>query len=103
MGMSSPSSDRRSLAPDRLTLSVARTGVRKLDAEVGAPNLDAPGTRGATTLKAKAPAATTAAGVNPDPAWDYRGLLWDYRRIGLPQGWKATAGSSKVTVAVADT
>ncbi|HSO55642.1 MAG TPA: S8 family serine peptidase [Actinomycetes bacterium] len=77
--------------------------MRKLAAEVGAPNLDNPGLRGATRLKAKAPAATTAAGVNPDPAWDYKGLLWDYRRIGLPQGWKTTAGSSKVTVAVADT
>ena len=78
-------------------------GMRKLAAEVGAPNLDAPGLRGATRLKAKAPAATTAAGINPDPAWDYKGLLWDYRRIGLPQGWKTTAGSSKVTVGVADT
>ena len=54
-------------------------------------------------LKAKAPAATTAAGINPDPAFDYKGLLWDYRRIGLPQGWKTTAGSSAVTVGVADT
>ena len=50
----------------------------------------------------RAPAATTAAGVNPDPAWDYKGLLWDYRRIGLPKGWKTTAGSPKVTVGVAD-
>jgi len=52
---------------------------------------------------AKAPAAASAAGINPDPAWDYKGLLCDYRRIGLPQGWKTTAGSSKVTVGVADT
>ncbi len=77
--------------------------MRKLTAEVGAPNLDAPGLRGATRLKAKAPAATTAAGINPDPAFDYKGLLWDYRRIGLPQGWKTSAGSSRVTVGVADT
>jgi hypothetical protein len=46
--------------------------------------------RGATQLKAKAPTAASAAGINPDPAWDYKGLLWDYRRIGLPQGWKTT-------------
>ena len=39
-----------------------------------------------------------AAGINPDPAWDYKGLLWDYRRIGLPQGWNTTAGSAAVTV-----
>jgi hypothetical protein len=103
MVVSAPSSTRASLAADRRTLGVARSQVRKLAAEVGAPNLDAPGTRGATQLKAKAPAAASAAGINPDPAWDYKGLLWDYRRIGLPQGWKTSAGSSKVTVGVADT
>ena len=103
MVLSAPAAARNSLAADRRTLGVARSQVRKLAAEVGAPNLDNPGLKGATRLKAKAPAATTAAGINPDPAWDYKGLLWDYRRIGLPQGWKTTAGSSKVTVAVADT
>jgi subtilisin family serine protease len=45
----------------------------------------------------------SAAGINPDPAWDYKGLLWDYRRMGLPQGWRKTAGSPAVTVGVADT
>jgi lantibiotic leader peptide-processing serine protease len=105
MVVSANSATRSSLAADRRTLSVARSGVRKLTAEVGAPNLDAPGLRGATRLKAKAPAATAAAaaGINPDPAWDYKGLLWDYRRIGLPQGWKTSAGSPAVTVGVADT
>jgi hypothetical protein len=103
MVVSAPASARTSLAADRRTLSVAKAGIRRLDAEVGAPNLDAPGLRGATRLKAKAPAATTAAGINPDPAFDYKGLLWDYRRIGLPQGWKTSAGSSAVTVGVADT
>src|SRR5215203_2111161 len=103
MVVRAPESARSSLAADRRTVGVARSQVLKLAAEVGAPNLDNPGLRGATRLRAKAPAATTAAGINPDPAWDYKGLLWDYRRIGLPQGWKTTAGSSKVTVGVADT
>jgi hypothetical protein len=103
MVVSAPASARSSLAADRRTLGVARSQVRKIDAEVGAPNLDAPGVRGATQLRAKAPAAASAGGINPDPAWDYKGLLWDYRRIGLPQGWKTTAGSPKVTVGVADT
>ena len=94
MVVSAPSSARASLAADRRTLGVARSRLRKLTAEVGAPNLDAPGLRGATQLKAKAPAAAAAAGINPDPACDYKGLLWDYRRIGLPQGWKTSAGSS---------
>jgi hypothetical protein len=103
MVLSAPTAARSSLAADRRTLGVARGGVRRLAAEVGAPNLSSPGLRGATRLRAQAPAATTAAGINPDPAWDYKGLLWDYRRIGLPQGWKTSAGSSKITVGVADT
>jgi uncharacterized membrane protein YeaQ/YmgE (transglycosylase-associated protein family) len=103
MVVSAPASARSSLAADRRTLSVARSGVRRITADTGKPNLDAPGVRGAHQLKARAPAATTAAGINPDPAWDYKGLLWDYRRIGLPKGWKTSAGSSAVTVGVADT
>src|SRR5215217_863402 len=103
MVVQAPAAARTSLAADPRTQGVARTQVRKLAAEVGKPNLDAPGTRGATLVQAKAPTATTAAGINPDPAWDYKGLLWDYRRIGLPQGWKTTAGSWRVTVGVADT
>jgi subtilisin family serine protease len=102
--VSAPASTRSSLAADRRTLGVARSQVRRLTSERNtAPNLSAPGLRGATRLQAKAPAATRAAGINPDPAFDYKGLLWDYRRIGLPQGWKTTAGSPKVTVGVADT
>jgi lantibiotic leader peptide-processing serine protease len=59
---------------------------------------------GRRTATATAPAATTtAAEINPDPAWDYKGLQWDFRRMGLPQGWQTTAGSSAVTVGVADT
>ena len=94
---------RRSLAADSRTLGVARDQVRQITSERRTPNLSSPGLRGASQLKAKAPAAATAAGINPDPAWDYKGLLWDYRRMGLPRGWKRTAGSSKVTVGVADT
>jgi subtilisin family serine protease len=103
MVIKASASARSSLAADRRTLGVAKDQVRQISSERNTPNLAAPGLRGATQLKAKAPAATTAAGINPDPAFDYKGLLWDYRRIGLPQGWKTTAGSSKVTVGVADT
>ena len=101
--VSATASARSSLAADRRTVGVARDQVRRLIPERNKPNLSAPGLRSATQLKAKAPAATTAAGINPDPAFDYKGLLWDYRRIGLPQGWKTTAGSRAVTVAVSDT
>jgi lantibiotic leader peptide-processing serine protease len=94
---------RSALAADRRALGVAKDQRRQLTSERSKPNLSAPGLRGATQLKAKAPAATSAAGINPDPAFDYKGLLWDYRRIGLPQGWKTTAGSPKVTIGVADT
>jgi lantibiotic leader peptide-processing serine protease len=103
MVVNASASARTSLAADKRTLGVAKDQVRQIDSERSRPNLSAPGLRSATQLKAKAPAATSAAGINPDPAWDYKGLLWDYRRIGLPQGWSTTAGSSAVTVAVADT
>ena len=103
MVVSAPASARSSLAADRRTLRVARDGLRQLTTERSAPNLAAPGLRSATQVRATAPAATAAAGINPDPAWDYKGLLWDYRRIGLPKGWKTTAGSPAVTVGVADT
>jgi lantibiotic leader peptide-processing serine protease len=101
--VNAPASARSSLAADRRTLGVARDRLRRLPIERRARNLADPGLRSATQLKAKAPAATKAAGINPDPAFDYKGLLWDYRRIGLPRGWKTTAGSRKVTVGVADT
>jgi lantibiotic leader peptide-processing serine protease len=70
-----------------------------------APNLSKPGALGGARVRLPAAAAAkaAAAGINPDPAWDYKGLLWDYRRIGLPQGWNTTAGSGAVTVAVSDT
>jgi hypothetical protein len=98
-----PAAARTSLAADRRTLGVARDRLRRLPIDRSARNLADPGLRGATQLKAKAPAAAKASGINPDPAFDYKGLLWDYRRIGLPKGWKTTAGSRKVTVGVADT
>jgi lantibiotic leader peptide-processing serine protease len=101
--VSASATTRSALAADRRALGVAKDQRRQLTSERSKPNLSAPGLRGATQLKAKAPAATSAAGINPDPAFDYKGLLWDYRRIGLPQGWKTTAGSPKVTVGVADT
>jgi lantibiotic leader peptide-processing serine protease len=102
--VNAPASARSALAADRRTVGVARSQVRRVTSEPnGAPNLSAPGLRGATQLKAKAPAAAKASGINPDPAFDYKGLLWDYRRIGLPRGWKTSAGSGKVTVGVADT
>jgi hypothetical protein len=102
--VSATATARSSLAADRRTVGVARSQVRRVTSEPNsAPNLSAPGLRGATQLRAKAPAAAKASGINPDPAFDYKGLLWDYRRIGLPQGWKTTAGSGAVTVGVADT
>jgi subtilisin family serine protease len=42
-------------------------------------------------------------GINPDPGISVPGLQWDFPRIGLPQGWRRSAGSPALTVAVADT
>ena len=50
------------------------------------PDLSAPGLRSAQRVAAGAPAAARAAGIDPDPAFDYKALLWDYRRMGLPAG-----------------
>ena len=96
-----------SIAADRRAAGVARDRLQRVavDEPAGAPNLSKPGVLwGAQVrLPAAAAAKATAAGINPDPAWDYKGLLWDYRRIGLPQGWKTTAGSPAITVGVSDT
>jgi subtilisin family serine protease len=86
-------------------LGVARDRLQRVSIEdpAGAPNLSKPGALSGARVRLPAAAAAKAAGINPDPAFDYKGLLWDYGRIGLPQGWKTSAGSSAVTVGVADT
>jgi subtilisin family serine protease len=104
MVVRSPAAARRSLAADRRTLGVATDRVRQVTVEdQGAPNLSAPGLESARRVRLTGAAAARAAGIDPDPAWDHKGLLWDYRRIGLPRGWRETAGSPEVTVAVMDT
>jgi subtilisin family serine protease len=96
-----------SIAADRRAAGVARDRLQRVAVEepAGAPNLSKPGVLGGarTRLPAAAAAKAAAAGIDPDPAWDYQGLLWDYRRIGLPEGWKTTAGSQAITVGVSDT
>jgi lantibiotic leader peptide-processing serine protease len=108
MVVSAPAAARASLAADRRAQGVARDRLQRptVEAPVAAPNLSRPGTLAGARVRPPAAArsaAKGAAGIDPDPAWDYQGLLWDYRRIGLPEGWKRTAGSPEVTVAVADT
>jgi subtilisin family serine protease len=96
-----------SIAADRRAAGVARDRLQRVavDEPAGAPNLSKPGVLGGAQVRLPAAAAAkaAAAGINPDPAWDYKGLLWDYRRIGLPEGWKTTAGSPAITVGVSDT
>ena len=105
MVVSAPASARSSLAADRRAAGVARDQLRRATIEdpASTPNLTKPGALGGARVRLPAAAAAKAAGINPDPAFDYKGLLWDYGRIGLPQGWKTSAGSSAVTVGVADT
>jgi subtilisin family serine protease len=108
MVVRAPAAVRTSLAGDRRALGVARDRLQQatVDDPAGAPNLSRPGALAGARVRLPAAAAARAAagaGIDPDPAWDYQGLLWDYRRIGLPQGWRRTAGSEAVTVAVADT
>jgi len=99
-------SARSSIAADGRTLGVASDHVARVtvDPPQAAPNLSSPGLRGAQRATVQAPAAAArTAGIRPDPAFSYPGLMWDYGRIGLPKGWKTTAGSPKVTVGVSDT
>ena len=93
------------LAADSRARGVATDRLTSPDTiERAKPDLSAPGLRGAQRVAAPARGRRAkAAGINPDPAWDYKGLLWDYRRMGLPAGWEKTAGSPAVTVGVADT
>ena len=78
MAIQGTDSVRRSLAADGRTLGVARDRLQKITpAERSAPRLSAPGLRGATGVSATATATAQAAatGIDPDPAWDYQGLL----------------------------
>ncbi len=96
---------RATLAADGHALGVATDRVKSIATpERRTPNLSAPGLRSARTVTGRAqPEAAAQAKINPDPAFSYKGLQWDDRRIGLPQGWQTTAGSPQVTVGVADT
>jgi lantibiotic leader peptide-processing serine protease len=100
-----PATARSSLAADGRALGVASDHVARVAVEEpqAAPNLSAPGVRGAQRVTARASAAARTSGIRPDPAFSYKGLMWNYGRIGLPKGWKTTAGSPKVTVGVSDT
>ena len=101
----SGSTDARSRAQaDPRVEAVAADHIATIDsAERPAPNLDAPGLRSARNVALPADSPAAQAGINPDPAFDHPGLQWDFRRIGLPQGWQTTAGRPDVTVGVADT
>jgi subtilisin family serine protease len=63
--------------------------------------LDSPGLRSARPVSL--PGSAAAEAIRPDPAFGYKGLQWNYLRIGLPEGWRTTAGSPAITVGVADT
>ena len=107
LAIQATSTTRSRLAADRRTLGVAPDRVRQLrSTERFKPDLRTPGRLSPTRVRtpvAPGTAPRQAGRFVPDPAWDYQGLLWDYRRMGLPQGWRTTTGSPGVTVGVADT
>jgi lantibiotic leader peptide-processing serine protease len=106
MLVKAPDSVRSSLAADSRTRGVARDHMIKVaQAEPNTvSHLKAPGLRSAKRINAKVSRKGSGrSGINPDPGFSVPGLQWDFRRIGLPQGWKRSAGSPAVTVAVADT
>ena len=73
------------------------------EGETRPQSVDAPGLRSAITVPLGAPAKVPPSGIQPDPDLGQPDLLWDFQRIGLPAGWKTSAGDPAVTVAVADT
>jgi subtilisin family serine protease len=89
---------RARLAADGRTEGTGSEHAMRLTPELAQPN-SAPGLRSARLV----PTAPAAAGVNTDPAFSFRGLEWDYRRIGAPQAWPTTQGTPAVTIGVADT
>jgi subtilisin family serine protease len=42
-------------------------------------------------------------GIHPDPAFRYKGLLWDYKRVNVQDEWPNSAGDPAVLVGVSDT
>lgn len=82
------------MVPDRIT--------RISPPEGEVPRTDAPGLRSAR-LVPMAGTGEAPSTIKPDPAFGYKGLLWDYRRLGLPAAWGTSAGRAAVTVGVADT
>jgi subtilisin family serine protease len=101
-----PDSVRSSLASDPRTKGIARDHM--IQVAQADPNVvsrpGVPGLRSAKRLNARMSSTRgTSSGITPDPGFGVPGLQWDFPRIGLPQGWKTTAGSPAVTVAVADT
>jgi hypothetical protein len=106
LAVSGSASVRASLASDSRTKSVASDHM--IQVAQADPNtvshLSAPGLRSAKQIKTKmSRTGSDKAGITPDPGFNVPGLQWDFPRIGLPQGWRTTAGSKNVTVAVADT
>lgn len=82
----------RGLVPDHIvSLAPPEPRVRRLDA---------PGLRSAKAVTAGAGAQGA---ITPDPAFGLDGLLWNYRRIGLPDWWRLSSGDPDVRVAVVDT
>jgi len=103
--VNAPDSVRSSLSADPRAMGVVTDHVQQIAPvdERHVSHLSAPGLRSATRLRAPASARVRAAGITPDPALGIPGLQWDFGRIGLPRGWRTSAGSPAVTVAVADT
>ena len=68
------------------------------EGETRPQSVDAPGLRSAITVPLGAPAKVPPSGIQPDPDFGQPDLLWDFQRIGLPAGWKTSAGDPAVTV-----
>jgi subtilisin family serine protease len=94
------------LEADASAVSVTSDHVVSLSPPEGAVSKQAaPGLKSAKAIAGSGTAAKarTAAKPTADPAFDYKGLMWNQERIGAPSAWKKTLGDPDVVVGVADT
>ena len=79
-----------SIAADRRAAGVARDRLQRVavDEPAGAPNLSKPGVLGGAQVRLPAAAAAkaAAAGINPDPAWDYKACSGTTAASACPRG-----------------
>jgi subtilisin family serine protease len=93
------------LSADRRVRGIAKDRVISVAPPEGASALRGGPTRlNAKQVKIRQPRGVEPNAVfQPDPAFGYKGLMWNFSRIRAQRAWRVTRGSLAVSVGVADT